>query len=426
MLELYCNDNSLTELNFSGLTSLKWIYCDRNNLSELNVSELSSLEQLVCFGNSLTALDVSGLSSLQGLECNFNPLTNLKLTDQNSYAINNNGANSKIQLTEFDFATRKVKLSLTPGNGSGFVFIHWLNQNGDVIVDNPYEFIIDSNIELTPVLKAKNIVANPAAKKASAVDITFSIDGDIKSYQYAVKIPGKKISWKKITKLTVAGISAKGGYEILLSEYKKPEPLLASYEIKPENISAPKAPSASVKSTSSGVYGTTNLTFSKVYDKFEYQLGQNIDSLADDSWDSCPVGEVKPMAKNVSAQQNDLVFIRAKLDEFLPSSLPTKGAKTLVSPEAPNVSVSFALGAKGINLTLSPGEGVNIKTLQYAVADKNATTDDLINTRLTKWKSVSKPEISNVKIEDGQAVFIRTKATSKIGFSAPLRIINED
>lgn len=422
---LACNYNILTKLNVSGASSLQELNCSDNRLTEINLSGLSSLQELKCVSNGLTEINVSELSSLQTLECDNNPLTSLKLTDQYSYNINN-AENNRIYLVKFDFAQRKVKLLSTPDSDS-LLFSHWLNNNGDKVEDNPYEFTINSNIELTPVLKNPPIKVSPNAKKAAASDITFSIEGDLKNYQYAVKIPNKRLTWKRFSKPTVSGVSTKAGYEIQVSEYKKPETVLETYTVKQADISPPRAPSASVKSTASGVAGTTNLTFAKKYDKLQFQLDIIDGALEDEYWWNCPVETdgSKYIEKDFPTNAGRYVFIRQIEDEYYPASQARKSVKVIYSGEAPVVDVSFSQGAKGADITFKPGEGVNIKTLQYAVVDKDASTDDLLNTKIAKWKSVSRAEVKNVKIENEQAVFVRTKATSNAGFSAARRFVFE-
>ncbi len=259
------------------------------------------------------------------------------------------------------------------------------------------------------------ITGRKAAKKVAATDITFKL-GDIKQtkYYYAVWDGVKKISWKSLTKTEVYSVSTKIGHTVYLSTSKSLDGVFDELKLTQNGISAPKAPSVSVKSTSSGVLGTTNLTFAKPYSNYEYQLAQNADAIYKFNWISCPTDGEKPIAKEIDAQQDDLIFIRAAKNNYYPASQPTKGVKTLVSGAAPNVHVSFEQGVKGINVTIS---AESLKNLQYAVADKNSNENDFVKNKV-KWKSIpSKGVISNVKIEDGQAVYVRTKATSKNGFS---------
>ncbi len=262
------------------------------------------------------------------------------------------------------------------------------------------------------------IHVSKSLKKAAATDITFNLT-DIKTtkYYYAIWDGVKKITWRQVTKTSVPSNSVKAGYKILLSNSKSEAGIFDTVTLSNKYISAPKAPSASVKSTSSGVVGTTSLVFSKPYSNYQYQLAQNEASIFENSWKGCPTEGTKPTV-TVSAQYQDLIFIRAAQSLIYPASVPRKGVKTLVSGNAPNVSVTIVPGEKGAEVTIIPGEGVLTKTLQYAVADANANVNDLTNTKLTKWKSVpTKGIINKVVIKEGQTIFVRTKATSKNGFS---------
>ena len=77
---LYCNNNSLTSLNVSGLTSLIEIDCYYNQLTSLDVSSNTALHVLVCYNNSLTSLITTGLTSLSDLECGYNLLTTMNVS----------------------------------------------------------------------------------------------------------------------------------------------------------------------------------------------------------------------------------------------------------------------------------------------------------------------------------------------------------
>jgi len=78
---LYCQNNQLTSLNVSGLTGLGMITCENNQLTELDVSNLLSLVVLSCSSNSLKKLDVSNLPNFIALDCLVNQLTSLNLSD---------------------------------------------------------------------------------------------------------------------------------------------------------------------------------------------------------------------------------------------------------------------------------------------------------------------------------------------------------
>ena len=77
LIYLVCNNNQLTSLDVSGLTTLQELYCQSNQLSSLNVSGLTALTVLYCFSNQLTSLNVSGLIALTVLYCQLNQLSSL-------------------------------------------------------------------------------------------------------------------------------------------------------------------------------------------------------------------------------------------------------------------------------------------------------------------------------------------------------------
>jgi len=95
LAKLRCVGNSLTSLDVSGLTSLAEIFCGGNSLTSLDVSGLISLTSLSCYSNSLTSLDVSGLTALGDLDCNGNSLTSLD-------------ANGSTAMTYFDCANNTL------------------------------------------------------------------------------------------------------------------------------------------------------------------------------------------------------------------------------------------------------------------------------------------------------------------------------
>jgi len=121
--ELNCSENHLIELKVQGLTALKELYCSENKLTELDVSGCTSLQYFECNDNELTSLNVSGLTSLQELNCSENQLTSLNVkgltTLQNLYCDNN-------ELTVFNVqgltALQKLECAnnqLTELDGSG-------------------------------------------------------------------------------------------------------------------------------------------------------------------------------------------------------------------------------------------------------------------------------------------------------------------
>jgi hypothetical protein len=76
---LDCGYHKLTELPLDGLAELQSVDADNNQLTTLDVRHLTALRVLNCAGNRLTKLDLSGLEALQILDCSNNQLVTLKL-----------------------------------------------------------------------------------------------------------------------------------------------------------------------------------------------------------------------------------------------------------------------------------------------------------------------------------------------------------
>ncbi|WP_296382881.1 fibronectin type III domain-containing protein [Winogradskyella sp.] len=101
IVELVCNNNSLTAIELPNSAALQKINCAANSLSELDITQNINLEELQCNGNglsglvtssnsnlqvlnvaanSITELDLSSNSQLKELRLNFNPITNLDIS----------------------------------------------------------------------------------------------------------------------------------------------------------------------------------------------------------------------------------------------------------------------------------------------------------------------------------------------------------
>lgn len=80
MIELYCWENQLTNLDVSQNATLTVLHCWENQLTNLDVSQNPDLYRLLCGHNQLTSLDVSNNTALNELGCGFNQLTILDVT----------------------------------------------------------------------------------------------------------------------------------------------------------------------------------------------------------------------------------------------------------------------------------------------------------------------------------------------------------
>lgn len=88
LIELYCDNNQITEINLGNLQKLQKFHCNDNELASLDVSLLTELKVLECgnarygYGNNhLSSLDVSKNLQLENLFCNGNQLTELSLSN---------------------------------------------------------------------------------------------------------------------------------------------------------------------------------------------------------------------------------------------------------------------------------------------------------------------------------------------------------
>ena len=77
---LYCQSNSLTELNLSDFPNMTTLYCSDNALTALDLSACPKLTMLYCQGNALASLQINGLEALTNLDCSGNLLTALDLS----------------------------------------------------------------------------------------------------------------------------------------------------------------------------------------------------------------------------------------------------------------------------------------------------------------------------------------------------------
>lgn len=80
LTEIICNNNELTELDFSNNPELNYVDCKNNKLTELNLSNCKNLMFLYCSNNSLTKLDIQGNTELLQLNCSSNALTGLNVS----------------------------------------------------------------------------------------------------------------------------------------------------------------------------------------------------------------------------------------------------------------------------------------------------------------------------------------------------------
>lgn len=80
---LSVRENSLTNLNVSGNTLLKFIWAEDNDLTSLNVNNLVILEKIGADRNSLTQINVTSNGALQLLNLSENDLISIDVSSNN-------------------------------------------------------------------------------------------------------------------------------------------------------------------------------------------------------------------------------------------------------------------------------------------------------------------------------------------------------
>ncbi len=81
---LTCSGNSLSTIDLSSNTSLRYLYCVGNSWTSLDVSNNAALTYLNCAANSLTTLDVSNNTLLTSLVFTGNSLSAIDITNNSS------------------------------------------------------------------------------------------------------------------------------------------------------------------------------------------------------------------------------------------------------------------------------------------------------------------------------------------------------
>ena len=90
LTKLDCSMCGLESLDLSGLVSLSTLDCSDNFLSEIgHLDDPAALKKLDCYDNIFESLDVSGLLALRHLDCSMNQITDLRLGNlANLYYLN--------------------------------------------------------------------------------------------------------------------------------------------------------------------------------------------------------------------------------------------------------------------------------------------------------------------------------------------------
>ena len=79
LTELYCDNNSLTELDLSRNINLDIVKARNNKLTKINVSHCSKMTELYLAENHLTTVEIGDLKSLLTLDLSRNPISSLDI-----------------------------------------------------------------------------------------------------------------------------------------------------------------------------------------------------------------------------------------------------------------------------------------------------------------------------------------------------------
>ena len=181
--DLYCYENSISELDVSGNRSLmnlscygnemtnlilgensvlNCIHCENNNLTELNVQGLSALSTLNCEANQLTSLDVSKNSELQYLYCSWNRLTELTLGENSTLMLVAAQSNklSSLDVSQVSFLNNalldeNVEMWQTY-SGAGFYDTWYYVDDTILVIDSDAQVIATQRLDYRSVMFDSN------------------------------------------------------------------------------------------------------------------------------------------------------------------------------------------------------------------------------------------------------------------------------
>jgi len=157
---LYCDGNSLSELDLSDNTGLTDLYCAGNKLTNLNVSNITGLTNLYCYYNSLSELDLSDNTGLTNLYCSDNSLSELDLSDNTELTYLDCGGNS---LSELDLSNNTVLTYLDcSGNSLSVLDLsdNTVLTNLDCSDNSLSELDLSNNTGLTDLVCVSNKLTN--------------------------------------------------------------------------------------------------------------------------------------------------------------------------------------------------------------------------------------------------------------------------
>ena len=117
---LICDDNRLSSLDVSKITTLKALYCSQNRLTSLDVSKNTALTILYCYSNKLTSLDLSNNKALTALTCYLNRIGHsdmLKLVNSLPTVTNGNFYGISISSSTEKNVLAKSRVEIAQGKG---------------------------------------------------------------------------------------------------------------------------------------------------------------------------------------------------------------------------------------------------------------------------------------------------------------------
>jgi hypothetical protein len=106
---LLCYWNQLNTLDISQNTALWFLDCEANTISNLDISKNIALVELLCSNNQLTSIDVTKHTSLTSLYCGYNKLTSLDVSQNTVLGTLECSAN---QLSNLDVSKQTTALGV--------------------------------------------------------------------------------------------------------------------------------------------------------------------------------------------------------------------------------------------------------------------------------------------------------------------------
>ena len=98
LVQLRCSNNTIDNIDVSGMTNLTNLNCFQNTLTSIDVTGCTALVTLNCKNNLLTTIDVSTCINLVTLDCSNNSLVTLFVKNGQNETINlSGGSNSGLQ-----------------------------------------------------------------------------------------------------------------------------------------------------------------------------------------------------------------------------------------------------------------------------------------------------------------------------------------